>query len=216
MHKVDDTAKSGEASKSGRRRAFDAVVIACLLSATAISNADAPQRVSKLSPGVLAQASSAAIATVRSDIRSGETAVALGEQAFAVTDRSHVLYLVPVRYPSKQALNGVCDLLAMDDHFRITGRARLFGVDNQGDEVLARCNNVLAAAFRPRAGKPLLDGIYLLATGVVNTGRNAAEVVTIDTESGSVKADDRRTAAIDDGKEPQSIGPLMERLRRLP
>ncbi len=62
----------------------------------------------------------------------------------------------------------------------------------------------------------VLDGVYLLATSVVNTSRNAAEVVTIDTESGAVKVDDRSTAAVSDGKEPQSVGPLLARLKKLP
>ena len=215
MDKVDNAASSDETGESRLRRALDAGIVACLLTTTAIANADALPHVSKLAPDVLAQASRAAIVAVRSDVQAGEIAFALDEQAFAVAGTSRVLYLVPVSYPSRKALNGVCDLLGMDDHFRITGRARLFGADNQDEEVLARCRNVLAAAFRPRAGTHLLDGVYLLATGVVNTDRNAAEVVVIDIASGTVVADDKRTAAIDDGKEPQSVGPLMERLQRL-
>jgi hypothetical protein len=207
------------ASRGGR---FAIRALAALLGAgagaVAIASADAQAtlRVGRLPPAAVASASRAAIAAIHADARPDQLTSALTEQAFSVEGSARVLYLVPVSYASAKAKNGVCDLVVMDDHFKPTGQARLFGADFDGDEVVARCTNVLAAGFVPRASEHRIEGVYLMATGVINTYRTAAEVVTIDTVSGSVRADDKRTAAIDDGKEPQSVGPLMARLRRLP
>ena len=190
------------------------VASVCAAALADVGGPPSPLHVGKLAPAALDSASRAVTAAVQPDLQDEQTAFVLGKQAFAVTGGPRTLYLVPVNYASRKSLNAICDLMVLDEHFRITGRARLFGADNTDEEALARCTNVLAAAFRARdAGH--LDGVYLMATGVINTTRNAAEVMAIDTVSGKVVADDKRTAAIDDGKEPQSVGPLMTRLERL-
>jgi len=207
-------------SRSGRFAAWAiTVLLGAGVAATAGDDADAAHatlHVAKLPPAVLASAARAAMAAIHADAQPDQIARALTDQAFAIEGSAHVLYLVPVSYASTKARNGVCDLVAMDDRFKLTGQARLFGEDFDGDEVVAHCTNVLAAAFRAHAAEHRLDGVYLMATGVINTYRNAVEVVTIDTESGSVKVDDKLTAAIDDGNEPKTLAPLMARLKRLP
>jgi len=215
--------KPSDPGTSAWRRGLAASAIASLLGGclvpTASADADAAHaalHVSRLPPAAATPATRAAIAAIHADAQPDEIARALTEQAFAVEGGAHVLYLVPISYASAKARNGVCDLVVMDDRFKITGQARLFGADFDGDEVVAHCTNVLAAAFRPRIGQHRLDGVYLMATGVINTYRNAAEVVTIDTDSGSVKADDKLTAAIDDGTEPKTLAPLLARLKRQP
>ena len=213
--------RPSDAHAPGRRRRLVPMLAGLVVAGVCASepaDAGAPPstlQVVKLPPAALGSASRAVAAAVQPDLRDGQSAFVLGKQAFAVTGGSRTLYLVPVNYASRKSLNAVCDLMVLDEHFRITGRARLFGADNTDEEALARCTNVLAAAFRARDARHL-DGVYLMATGVINTTRNAAEVVAIDTVSGQVVADDKRTAAIDDGKEAQSVGPLMARLERLP
>ena len=208
---------------SAWRGGLAAAAIASLLAGCLVDSASADAEaahaalhVGALPPAAVASAAQAAVAAIHADAQPDQIDRALTEQAFAVEGGARVLYLVPVSFASKKARNGVCDLVVMDEHFKVTGRARLFGADFDGDEVVAHCTNVLAAAFRPRLAQHRLEGVYLMATGVINTSRNTAEVVTIDTESGAVKADDKLTAAIDDGKEPTALAPLMARLKRQP
>ena len=209
--------------RASRGAPYVAWTIASLLAATfaagACADADATHatlHVVKLPPAALASATHAAMAAIHADAQPDQISRALVDQAFAVEGGAHALYLVPVSYASTKAHNAVCDLVVLDEHFKPTGQARLFGADFDGDEVVAHCTNVLAAAFRPHAAEKRLDGVYLMATGVINTYRNAAEVVTIDAESGTVKVDDKLTAAIDDGSEPRTLAPLMARLKRQP